>query len=652
MDARRRVRSLKPSFVVVVAAAAAATIGCGALESGFGSRGSPDDRPSKRECERDDECFSNNPPPPMPEPPPRPEFGSTVTQEVAPPPLGAASLITTSDGATAVATDPDRDRVVAVDLATAQVHAIALEPGDEPGRIVEGSSNQVHVVLDRAGHVATIDLATSKVVHRRAVCAAPSGIARDGATLYVACTGGEIMTLPEATDGAAERLARVDRDLRDIVVVGDSLFVSRLRRADVLRIRKADGVLLSRGTRKPVEPNGSAATEPLEPFVGWRLVAGPSSEGVVLVHQMAEMALLDAEQPRAYASLDPCRGLVRTALTMFAPDGNGRVSDRPGGLLGDAVAAVDLAISPDGKYWVAIAAGNGHTPSLPQIHLLRGFVDARQCAVQPSSTSSFGSARPPTIDPPGQAVAAAFAPNNDLLVFTREPAAIHRRSAATLDKQMKDWETIALGGASREDTGHAVFHSNTGGRVACVSCHPGGGDDGRVWQLSSGPRRTQSLQGTLEGTAPYHWNGDVAGIESVATEVFVQKMGGQELDTSQVDALRSWVTRIPAPLVSSAVDADASARGKMLFEDTSVGCSSCHAGPKLATNESVDIGTGGTFQVPSLLGLSLRAPFLHDGRALKLLDAVGPNGGADRHGKTSQLTDQQREDLATYLETL
>ena len=85
---------------------------------------------------------------------------------------------------------------------------------------------------------------------------------------------------------------------------------------------------------------------------------------------------------------------------------------------------------------------------------------------------------------------------------------------------------------------------------------------------------------------------------------------------------------------------------------TGVGCSSCHAGPKLATNESVDVGTGGTFQVPSLLGLSLRAPFLHDGRALKLLDAVGPNGGADRHGKTSQLTDPQREDLATYLETL
>src|SRR5690606_34851629 len=101
----------------------------------------------------------------------------------------------------------------------------------------------------------------------------------------------------------------------------------------------------------------------------------------------------------------------------------------------------------------------------------------------------------------------------------------------------------------------AIFQSNTGGRIACVSCHPGGADDGRTWQLSTGARRTQSLQGTLEGTAPYHWGGDAPGIETFATEVFAAKMGGQQLDPGQVEALRAWVTRIPAAPVASALDA-------------------------------------------------------------------------------------------------
>ncbi len=648
MPSRRRGRrTLSPSFVVAVAAAAVACDGLGP------ARGRPfldsDQEQPPPACTRPDGCVSHNPPPPTPGPPPRPDFGTTITQDVAPPPLGAASIIVASDGTTAVVTDPDRDRVVTVDLATKKIREVPLEAGDEPGRIVEDGDKRAHVVLGRAGAVATIDLATAKLLERRTVCPAPQGIARDGASLFIACAGGEIVTLPVAGAEPAKVLARVDRDLRDIVVSGDTLLVSRLRSAEVLLIAKTDGALLSRGIRAPVETTGLEGNR-LEPSVGWRLIRSASG-GAVLVHQMAEAALVDAEQPQAYAGLDPCGGPVRTSVTRFEPSASGALAVAPGAFLGDAVVPVDIARAPDGVHWAAIAAGNGHNRSFSQVHLLTGLGPDGTCTMQPSSHTD-GFARIPTGDPPGQAVAVTFTPSSELVVFTREPAAVHRRSLAGFFQPPVAWETIALPGPSREDTGHAIFHSNTGGRVACASCHPGGGDDGRVWKLSTGARRTQSLQGTLEGTAPYHWAGDVPGIEAVATDVFAKKMGGQVLDAGQVGALQAWVTRIPAAHVSPPLDADASARGKALFEDATVGCSGCHSGPKLTNNASVDVGTGGTFQVPSLLGLALRAPYLHDGRATTLQSGFGPNGAGDSHGKTSLLSPSQLTDLVIYLDTL
>jgi mono/diheme cytochrome c family protein len=564
-----------------------------------------------------------------------PNFGQTVTQVNAPPALGAASLIVSEDGHTAILSDPDRDRVVVVDLVTKAVRTIALGAGEEPGRLVADGANRVHVVLDRAGSIATIDPLTATLLKRRSVCAAPQGIARDGATLYVACTGGEVIVLPSDPAGVAPRvLVRGERDLRDIVVAGDSLLVSRLRSAEVLRIQKADGALVARAVRP--------ASGDLEPFVGWRMVPSGSG-GAVIVHQMARSSMVDVGTPGAYGSTVPCGGTVESVVTSFEPHSeDNELTVVPGIFLAEAVVPVDVARARTGGAYAVIAAGNGHTSALPQVHLITALGPSAGCVTQQRDSGGE-----PTLKVDGQAVAVAFAPDNRLAVMTREPAALHLRALGT-----ETWETISLGGGSREDTGHAIFHSNTGGNVACVSCHPGGADDGRVWNFSSGPRRTQSLQGTLEGTAPYHWGGDAPGVETFATDVFVQRMGGQRLDPGQVNALGSWITRIPAPVVSPAADIDAGARGKALFESANVGCSGCHNGPKLTNNESVNVGTGGTFQVPSLLGLALRAPFLHDGRAPTLLDRFGAAGGGDEHGHTSDLTPAQLHDLVTYLESL
>jgi hypothetical protein len=95
------------------------------------------------------------------------------------------------------------------------------------------------------------------------------------------------------------------------------------------------------------------------------------------------------------------------------------------------------------------------------------------------------------------------------------------------------------------------------------------------------------------------------------------------------------------------------ANERVLFESVSVGCSGCHAGPKLTSNQNVYVGTtatGVTLQVPSLHGVGYRAPFIHNGCAR---DRFDPScGGGDLHGNTSQLSDEQIGDLVAYLNSL
>ena len=101
------------------------------------------------------------------------------------------------------------------------------------------------------------------------------------------------------------------------------------------------------------------------------------------------------------------------------------------------------------------------------------------------------------------------------------------------------------------------------------------------------------------------------------------------------------------------LDAAAAARGKVLFESTEVGCTACHAGEQLAVGGNFDVGTGGHFQVPTLIGVGLRTPVMHDGCAETLRQRFDPGcGGGDFHGRTSQLDEAQLDDLTAFLQTL
>jgi hypothetical protein len=576
---------------------------------------------------------------------PQPNIPATPTKaatSVAP--ISGGTLLVTADGKTAVASDPDRDQVYLVDVSTKAVRATVLQPGDEPGRLVEDGAGNIHVALRRGGAVVTIDPKTATVSARQAACPGPRGLAYQatGDLVHVACTGGELVSLP-AAGGAATRTLKLEQDLRDVVVSANgSLLVSTFRKAQVLVIdatgKETDRMQPASGMSPPMFGPPQMKT----PSVAWRMVPYSSTttgDGVVMLHQTGVTDLID---PAAggYAGLKGCGGIVQPGVTIMTPGG---ITNPPlAGGLGSLSVAVDVAVSPDGTKLAIASAGNADTPGQPT--LVEGSVG------QMTQNGSMVPCGPPMNNvpnaPPGQVVSVAYSQTGVLFAQTREPAALWSSDGGT---------TITLASDSRADTGHLIFHANAGGGLACASCHPEGGEDGRVWNfVCAGARRTQSIRGGISGTAPFHWDGSEHDFSHLMDDVFSGRMAGPMLNTDQKTALQSWVDTIPALPPAAGLDSAAVVRGAMIFNDPKIACTTCHAGALMTNNTTVDVGTGQALQVPSLRGVSWRPPFMHNGCAATLGERFSnPTcGGGDRHGVTSTLTGAQLSDLTTYLQSL
>jgi cytochrome c peroxidase len=212
--------------------------------------------------------------------------------------------------------------------------------------------------------------------------------------------------------------------------------------------------------------------------------------------------------------------------------------------------------------------------------------------------------------------------------------------------------TIGLANYTTEHQGQpgfALFHTATSGGIACMSCHPEAGDDGHTWGLFEGSVRTQSLKGGLTPTAPFHWKGELKDMTALLGETFVHRMGGTMPSAAVTQDLGDWLDRVPASRPSVTASADVVAKGQALFN--SAGCTACHSGPAFTNNATVDVGTGGSFQVPSLRGVASRGPWLHDGCAKTLEDRFGTCGGTN-HGNTSNLGASDVSALVAYLRSL
>lgn len=534
--------------------------------------------------------------------------------------------------------------------------------------------------------------------------------------VLVACADGALVTLAAATHGELAR-SFVALDLRDVVVNDQGQrFVSRYRSAELLQVAadgsivKQTGPLRTRSARfdpiddgsdmgdtsdegGPASRGGMPREVTLSAALAWKTVRGHDGEPVML-HQQSQDDEVVISAAGGYGG--GCATITQAGVTYFGKGGRATPSL---GLAGAAL-VVDVAVSSSGK-WTAVAKPGAYLRGeLPSVEVLpsglgqavveadAGRKDAGPVAIQDAGVADAPSAptAPRSDDPrpsfdagmdiPGesspfdlgqcnsgwgdgvdmQATAVAFDGQDMLYVLSREPAQLRIYAARSAPSEWPDFfetDNIDLAGKSVRDTGHELFHADVGTGLACASCHGEALDDGHVWNFRDfGPRRTQNMRGGLLHTLPLHWEGDLPTFQNLVDEVMTRRMGGFSVEPRYANALAQWIDKLPA-LELGARDPAAAQRGKLLFESAEVACATCHSGEALTNNKTVDVGTGGSFQVPSLRGIALQGPFMHDGCAATLHDRFdAPCGGGDAHGKTSQLDASQVDDLVAYIETL
>ncbi|MDC0713872.1 c-type cytochrome [Stigmatella sp. ncwal1] len=203
--------------------------------------------------------------------------------------------------------------------------------------------------------------------------------------------------------------------------------------------------------------------------------------------------------------------------------------------------------------------------------------------------------------------------------------------------------------------------------AACSTCHHDVRDDGHTWMFPDGPRQTPTLAGRMiTQTGPFHWSGEFSSLSDFLDVTVRHRMGGGMVDAFMTAQLSAFMDVAPAPDNPYKHEelTEAQRRGAQVF--VKARCDDCHTGEALTNNKQANVGTfvltGALpdndavrklgLNTPSLLGLARSAPYLHDGSAMTLKERIFQTRYTDQHGKTSQLSDAEVEDLVEFLRTL
>jgi len=566
------------------------------------------------------------------EAPPVTESGQLESAHVVRGPILGGGLAVGEDGV-AWLSDPDRSLLVRVDDGTAA--QVALPAGSVPNRIAI-AGDQVVVVLRGAGAVALVDAGdlSLRVVP---VCAEPRGVdaVADG-TVWIACADGVLVHL-DSDSGEALATFPIEDDLRDVIDDGgDTVWVSRFRSAEVLRVDRSSGAVVSRVRPATVDADTepvSVDVDPYSPSTAWRMRRRPDG-GVAILHQMGATGALAGGPgglPATYYG--GCGGVVVTTVTTVGPGGiveSSRLFDLP-------APAIDFDFDSDVTLSLALL-GSEDVGEPIVVRESYPFVTSGICPV----------AGPLDWDVEATEAHATAIANGPQGLVVAQVAPFGLNVITVIDGKFVYGEAVPFPEDAPIDAGWDRFHRATVSRASCVGCHPEGHEDGRTWRfVEEGVRRTQDIAGGSE-TAPFHWGGELATLDDLMHEVLQLRMGsGEPPDAEMTAALGAFLDRVPAYRTPPSSTPDLVETGARLF--ASSGCVECHSDP--VPTENQDVGTGGSFQVPRLVGVRYRVPLMHDGCAATIRERFDPECGGTDH-RDADLAEPEIDALVAYMTTL
>ncbi|MBW8828588.1 MAG: DUF1929 domain-containing protein, partial [Burkholderiales bacterium] len=206
--------------------------------------------------------------------------------------------------------------------------------------------------------------------------------------------------------------------------------------------------------------------------------------------------------------------------------------------------------------------------------------------------------------------------------------------------------------------------------MSCATCHNDGGNDGRTWDFTGqgeGLRNTIALRGRAGAQGLLHWSGNFDEVQDFEGQIRALSGGtGLMSDTAfntgtrsqplgdlkagistDLDALAGYVASLntfePSPYrtASGTLTATGSA-GRAVFQAQN--CVNCHGGTAFTASASLGLQNIGTLKpssgqrlgapltgidIPTLRDVWRTAPYLHDGSATTLGDAVTAHNGVN-----------------------
>jgi YVTN family beta-propeller protein len=588
----------------------------------------------------------------------KPPSGAAAREE---PHRSPIALALSADGARLLVANQTAGSVSLVDTRSLRV-LDELKTGDRPAGVALSGDGRRGVVTHWYGYdlgVIALKGDHMTLVARIEVGPEPRGVAlsADGRTAYVAV-------------GVANEVVRVDVDSRKVT---GRLAVGR-------------------------EPRGIA----LAPDGSRLLVSNARSQNVSIVDPRAWAVLhtvpIDGDNLRQVAmSADGKTGYVANMRNRGLPTTKNNID--LGWVLGQRLTRVDLAgepsystltldvrgkaaadahgvaVSTDGKF-VAVSCGGTHEIMIFRTDKARlpWRLSSSRDLIAPDLLKNDGRFRRVALG--GRPTDILFAPDGKTLFVANYLAdavqVVDAESAHLIG-------TVPLGGPktpSLARRGEIVFHDarySFNQWYSCNTCHSDGHTNGLDFDTLNDGRqdfstfhlRSRKKVLTLRRatkTKPWTWHGWQTDLDDAMVESFTKSMQGPRPSPDDIKALVAFLDTLDYPRnpycePDGELPPDAR-RGQAIFRSEKAACSSCHGGSELTDGKIHIVGLEERddayrgYNPPSLRGVYDKDPYLHDGRAKTLREALSGPHSAQKVTGLGELTGQEIDDLVAYLKTL
>lgn len=537
------------------------------------------------------------------------------------PAIGPRSLALSPDGKTLYVSGGRSSSLHIVDLASGQT-TTTVHVGSEPiGVVVSPSGDAVFVACSQDATIVKVDAASAKVTSSVAVPSEPwaLGWTADGSKLLTTHFMGPGVT---AIDPIAMKLDATWA-LPDVAPRGDA----RLAHGSV---RGLYAVAARPGTGEVWVAHALLGVDTAQPDLDFESTAFP-----------------------ALSVLQDDGGFSQTLST--------NAQDVPGinGAFGDVVSGPHaFAFTGDGSYALVVDANSEDVLVVDAAHGVEAALVRPLPGAMPEGIVLSPDEALAYVDERASADVAVLRldRSSGVLQATVEGPAIPRLLVDPMPANLR------LGLRLFNSSNSSAYPLTTDHWIACATCHMEGRSDAVTWKFAQGPRDTPSNAGGMIGTGFLFRTADRKKVQDYWHTINVEQ-GGQFDPSAQaglLDAITAYVNQaIPFP-VPPTTDPSLVARGAPVF--AAAGCPSCHGGPRFTDsgqgNPTLDlsgvvllhdIGTCVTtgpfpdvahedvdgdpraacaFDTPTLNGIASTPPYLHDGSAATLVDAVVKMPGA------------------------